>query len=258
MGSPSTVPSIVGDGLSSESSAKRTKRNSLLNKFLSKTYHMVDNWDGEIVCWSNGGNAFTILDQRKFQEEILPKYFNHGKFTSFIRQLNFYGFVKLRSESDLQTHTPAVRFAHEFFRKGRPDLLHKITRSTAQKPEAEMNDSHVEVMQHKIKMLEKKVESLEQSMDQKIRQVTVSLTEGYMSRINSLEASYERLLQRITQMHLPMGLSLPSAAMTSVNAASIPSRNGSNIWAGPIGSPLLGQLDANLVSNFVRSNNKSH
>jgi HSF-type DNA-binding len=86
MGSPSNVPALVVSGNSDSSSAKIKKRNPLLNKFLSKTYHMVDSCDSGVACWSNGGKAFTILDQERFQDEVLPKYFNHSKFTSFIRQ----------------------------------------------------------------------------------------------------------------------------------------------------------------------------
>lgn len=110
----------------------------------------------------------------------------------------------------MQIHTQAVRFAHEYFQKGRPDLLHHITRSTAHKPAPEVNENQVEALQQKIEMLERKLESLEDNIDLKIRQVTVSLTEGYMARISTLEASYDRLLHVISQPLPPMPPSLTS------------------------------------------------
>jgi hypothetical protein len=185
---------------------------------------------------------------------------------SFPPRLNFYGFLKLRSESDLQTHTQALRFSHEFFQKGRPDLLHLITRSTAQKPTADaFHEGDVEAMQQKIDMLERKVESVEEAMDHKLRQVTLSLTEGYMSRICALEASHERLLQGITQLIPSMAFPMTSSHLTSMPissalAAAAVSRNPMASWptTGKTSPPILRHLDSNLVSAFVRSKNQSH
>jgi HSF-type DNA-binding len=189
-------------------------------------------------------------------------WFSHLIAYSPLIRLNFYGFVKLRSESDLQIHTQAVRFAHEFFQKGRPDLLHRITRSTAQKPAGDADGNQMEAMQERIDALERKVQHLEEATDQKIRQVTVSLTEGYMARISTMEASYERLLHGITQLLPPMGPSLSSSSLSSANAAvaaaaAAANRNGAT-WPNPSSSPLLGHLDPSLVSNYVRSKNQQH
>jgi hypothetical protein len=40
-----------------------------------------------IVCWTEGGTAFVIKDLPRFETEILPKYFKHHKFSSFVRQV---------------------------------------------------------------------------------------------------------------------------------------------------------------------------
>ena len=34
------------------------------------------------------GTTFVVKDQAKFSTDILPKYFKHGNFASFVRQLN--------------------------------------------------------------------------------------------------------------------------------------------------------------------------
>jgi hypothetical protein len=42
-----------------------------------------------IVCWLPHGKGFVILDKKRFQNEVMPKYFRRkGKFTSFTRKLN--------------------------------------------------------------------------------------------------------------------------------------------------------------------------
>lgn len=59
--------------------------------FLKKTYEMVeDPVTDPIVSWSINRNSFIVWDSYKFSEDLLPKYFKHKNFSSFIRQLNTY------------------------------------------------------------------------------------------------------------------------------------------------------------------------
>jgi hypothetical protein len=194
---------------------------------------MIDQSDSNVIAWSSSGKSFTVLDVKRFETETLPKYFNHGKFSSFVRQLNFYGFQKLRSDPDLQKHTEHIRFSHEFFLRGQPELLQKIKRTTAQKPSnGDVEDNHVESLQQTVEMLQQKIKILEASMDKKVENTALALTEGYIVRIRNLEESYERLLSGILQ-----NFSSPHSTITPSWVTTIPSINHS--------SSLL---------NFVRSN----
>lgn len=194
---------------------------------------MVDQSDSSVIAWSSSGHSFTVLDVKRFEAEILPKYFNHGKFSSFVRQLNFYGFQKLRSDPDLQKHTEHIRFSHEFFRKGQPELLLKIKRTTALKQSSEeTEESHVEYLQKTVEMLQQKIKILEASMDKKVESTALALTEGYMIRIRNLEESYERLLTGILQ-----NFSSSHATVTPSWVTSTPSIS-----------------HQNRLMNFVRSN----
>lgn len=59
--------------------------------FLAKTYDMVDDPSTDkIVSWSATNNSFVVWDPPEFARDLLPKYFKHNNFSSFVRQLNTY------------------------------------------------------------------------------------------------------------------------------------------------------------------------
>lgn len=65
--------------------------------FLLKTYDMInDSSTDNIVSWTEANNSFVVWDPPEFARTLLPTYFKHNNFSSFIRQLNTYvSFVHL-------------------------------------------------------------------------------------------------------------------------------------------------------------------
>jgi hypothetical protein len=49
-----------------------------------------------LISWSKAGDVFCIFDPIKFSQVILPLHFKHNNWQSFVRQLNMYGFHKVR------------------------------------------------------------------------------------------------------------------------------------------------------------------
>ncbi|KAK4743759.1 hypothetical protein SAY87_010071 [Trapa incisa] len=97
---------------------------SSLPPFLTRTYQMVDDPSTDaVVSWSQSNNSFIVLNPLELASELLPKFFKHNNYSSFIRQLNIYGFRKIDAEQ--------WKFANENFIRGRPHLLLNIHR---QKP----------------------------------------------------------------------------------------------------------------------------
>lgn len=69
---------------------------ALPKPFLAKLYKMVDEADtNAIVSWTKAGDALVVLDPEAFAQRLLPLHFKHNNFSSFVRQLNTYGFSKV-------------------------------------------------------------------------------------------------------------------------------------------------------------------
>ncbi|KAJ8600994.1 hypothetical protein CTAYLR_010084 [Chrysophaeum taylorii] len=65
--------------------------------FVVKLYSMFTELGPDLITWNSGKIA--IPGPSNKLAAVLPKYFRHGKFTSFQRQLNNFGFHKKISES---------------------------------------------------------------------------------------------------------------------------------------------------------------
>ncbi|KAL0341070.1 UNVERIFIED_CONTAM: Heat stress transcription factor B-2b [Sesamum radiatum] len=93
----------------------------LATPFLTKTYQLVDDHAiDDVISWNVDGSTFIVWNPTEFARDLLPKYFKHNNFSSFIRQLNTYGFRKVVPDR--------WEFSNDCFRKGEKKLLCDILR----------------------------------------------------------------------------------------------------------------------------------
>ncbi|CAL5214079.1 unnamed protein product [Lathyrus oleraceus] len=161
--------------------------------FLQKTYDMVDDsTTDEIVSWGSNHCSFVVWNNTEFARLLLPTYFKHSNFSSFIRQLNTYGFRKV--------HPERWEFANEEFIKGQKHLLKNIHRRkpihSHSHPPVSVVDPERAAFAEELDKLSREKNSLESNLlNYKQHQSTAKLQmEDFHHRLDGIEKRQTNLL----------------------------------------------------------------
>ncbi|OMJ90373.1 hypothetical protein SteCoe_7289 [Stentor coeruleus] len=157
------------------------KHASKANKFLLRLFNILTEPKySHIISWTDSGTSFAIKQLTEFTVSILPLYFKHKNFSSFVRQLNMYNFHKERDTSDIQI------YSHPCFIKGQRDNLINIHRKTSDlytdtKPVSSLEKKYNSI-QSKQKLLNEKISMLEQNYQEVSAYNQTLLCQIYQSR----------------------------------------------------------------------------
>eukprot|EP00123_Amoebidium_parasiticum_P012784 comp21574_c0_seq1/m.30145 comp21574_c0_seq1/g.30145 ORF comp21574_c0_seq1/g.30145 comp21574_c0_seq1/m.30145 type:complete len:392 (-) comp21574_c0_seq1:192-1367(-) len=142
-----------------------------VSTFLQKLLAMVeDHTCDHLISWSPDGNSFRVHDPVTFAKEVLPKFFKHNNFSSFVRQLNMYDFHKVLDvqQGALATGPQEWEFANAKFKRGQLALLSQVKRKAGTtdtaKPKSESLKrvlQDMQMMQEQQSVIQEKLEHLD-------------------------------------------------------------------------------------------------
>ncbi|KAE8260418.1 hypothetical protein A4X13_0g359 [Tilletia indica] len=107
--------------------------------FVNKLYSMLeDDRIANMISWAPSGTVFSVANPSVFSKVVLPQWFKHSNWQSFVRQLNMYGFNKVNQtfQGDPIDEIQVWEFRHPRFRRGEVHLLNEIKRKNSRQKRA--------------------------------------------------------------------------------------------------------------------------
>uniref|UniRef100_A0A8C3JM70 HSF-type DNA-binding domain-containing protein n=1 Tax=Calidris pygmaea TaxID=425635 RepID=A0A8C3JM70_9CHAR len=163
--------------------------------FLAKLWTLVeDPQSDDVICWSRNGENFCILDEQRFAKGLLPKYFKHNNISSFIRQLNMYGFRKVIAlENGMVTveRSSVIEFQHPFFKQGKAHLLENIKRKVSAVRTEDLKVYTEDL--HKVLSEVQEMREQQNNMDVRLANMRRSLTDAAGASPSKYSRQYVRI-----------------------------------------------------------------
>lgn len=194
--------------------------------FVKKLFQILEeNRFSNIVRWTDSGDSFMISDTNEFTKEVLPCYFKHSNFSSFVRQLNKYDFHKVKLSQEIRQRYQLENvweFKHPDFNRFDKSSLENIKRKVpAKKEQTETVSAANCVPITSYRKLEDRVNFLEKenvTLNTNINNMYASLNklnQKYNTLVSNLliskdiNVSFSRSIQLLSKGLTQLGVQLP-------------------------------------------------
>lgn len=163
------------------------KRQFKPRSFVQRTFALLsDSNIAHIVTWSDDGKSFEVKDVSGFISSVLPKYFRHNNFTSFVRQLNAHSFHKDRGR---------YCYSHPLFQRGNFSALNDMRRKQPNTARGGLSMKKLSMM---VKGLKECMEELLEEIDS-LRKTNLSLV-AENHRIRTEISQHKAICDRLSHI----------------------------------------------------------
>ncbi|CAO3665635.1 unnamed protein product [Umbelopsis ramanniana] len=171
--------------------------------FVNKLYRMLEDHEmQDLISWSPSGDLFSVSNPTQFSKVVLPQYFKHNNWQSFVRQLNMYGFHKVNDmihHSNITNESQAWEFRHPSFRRGGILELQNIKRKSAKGAGYQKNSGNTSIATNATSSrLANAAENLPTELQDDQQDALQKHIYAMESQIRKLAHSYEKLLADTT------------------------------------------------------------
>jgi hypothetical protein len=201
------------------------------SKFVRNVYEMAMNPENSrAIGFSSDGLCLEIRDAKLLSSEVLQKYFKHKNVSSFIRQLNNYGFKTIPV---LLSSSLAHCFAHDYFRKDRLDLLEGVVRKQTKGDTHKISEKLCQMKERDLEV-EKRMVNLKRLNEQLVQQ-----NQELMDENKRLKASWSAMQEAVMRYPKPVD-TRKVVNPGHINAAMVDPFHGTIDFAAPELFPMSG------------------